>query len=182
MLCGLSSDTAFLRVKCLPSVLLPLVDTTDGRAGSQSDWALWMVSTPTTLCLWCLSERRPLWPGCVCQGLGGQRQVTKVMGSQFKMEGGRSKMEIQRAVYLHHGNQFDCQSHAATVCSAHVPLPHITKGWGVQHLLRCIVGPVVVQTKTQIKGGCGGLHAQPSQWRSFRKAGRCLLTKKKRKS
>lgn len=88
-----------------------------------------------------------------CQGVGGgQRQVTKVMGSKFKMEGGRSKMEIQRAVYLHHGNQFDCQSHAATVCSAHVPLPHITKGRGVQHLLRCIVDPVVVQTKKK-KGG-----------------------------
>lgn len=56
-------------------------------------------------------------------------------------------MEIQIAVYLHHGNQLDCQSHAATVCSAHSPLPHVTKGWGVQHLLRCIVGPVVVQTK-----------------------------------
>lgn len=68
MLCGLSSDTAFLRVRCLPSALLPLADTNDdeGRAGSQSDCALWMVSTPTTLCLWCLRERRPLWPeGCL---------------------------------------------------------------------------------------------------------------------
>lgn len=76
----------------------------------------------------------------------GQRQETKVMGTKFKMEGGRSKMEIQRAVYLQHGNQLDCQSHAATVCGAHSPLPHITLGQGVQHVLRCIVGPVVVRT------------------------------------
>lgn len=74
-------------------------------------------------------------------------------------------MEIQRAVYLHHGNQLDCQSHAATVCSAR----------GVQHLLRCIVSPIVVQ----IKEGVSGLHAQPSQWRSFRNAGCCLLRKRK---
>lgn len=78
-------------------------------------------------------------------------------------------MEIQRAVYLQHGNQLDCQSHAATVCGAHSPLPHVTQGRGVQHVLRCIVGPVVVKTK---KWG-SGLHAQPSQWRSW-----LLLTKK----
>lgn len=87
-------------------------------------------------------------------------------------------MEIQRVVHLHHGNQLDCQSHAATVCSAHLPLPHVSKMRCVQHLLRCIVGPVVVQTKK----GVSGLHAQPSQWRSFRKAGRWLLTKSKLKN
>lgn len=86
-------------------------------------------------------------------------------------------MEIQRVVYLHHGNQLDCQSHAATVCSAHSALPHVTKGQGVQHLLRCIVGPVVVQTKKGRVRGVSGLHAQPSQRRSFRKAGHRLLTK-----
>lgn len=64
-------------------------------------------------------------------------------------------MEIQRAVYLHHGNQLDCQSHATTVCSAHSPLLHYTKRRGVQHLLRCIVGPVVVQTKRG-RGVCVG--------------------------
>lgn len=36
------------------------------------------------------------------------------------------------------------------------------------------MGPVVVKQKR----GVSGLHAQPSQWRSFRKAGRCLLKKK----
>ena len=82
-------------------------------------------------------------------------------------------MEIQRAVHLHH-----VKSHAAAVCGAHSPLLHV-KRRGVQHLLRCIVGPVVVQTKRG--GGCcvSGLHAQPSQWWSFRKAGRCLLTERK---
>lgn len=60
-------------------------------------------------------------------------------------------MEIQRAVYLHHGNQLDCQSHAATVCGAHSPLPHVSNGRGVQHLLRCIVGPVVFQINKQRK-------------------------------
>lgn len=56
---------------------------------------------------------------------GSQRQGTKVKGGgrSFKMEGGRSEMEIQRAVHLHHGNQLDCQSHAATVCSAQSPPP-----------------------------------------------------------
>lgn len=78
-------------------------------------------------------------------GVNARKQ--RSWGSQFKMEGGRSEMEIQRAVYLHHGNQLDCQSHATTVCSAHSPLLHYTKRRGVQHLLRCIVGPVVVQTK-----------------------------------
>lgn len=38
VLCGLSSDTAFLRVRCRPSALLP--GGADGEAGSQSDWAL----------------------------------------------------------------------------------------------------------------------------------------------
>lgn len=69
------------------------------------------------------------------------------MRSQFKMEGGRSEMEIQRAVHLHH-----VKSHAATVCGAHSPLLHV-KRRGVQHLLRCIVGPVVVQTKSVFGGG-----------------------------
>lgn len=85
-------------------------------------------------------------------------------------------MEIQRAVHLHH-----VKSHAATVCGAHSPLLHV-KRRGVQHLLRCIVGPVVVQTKSVFGGGGGrvsGLHAQPSQWGSFRKAGRCWLTERK---
>lgn len=182
MLCGLSSDTAFLRVRCLPSALLPLADTTDGKAGSQSDWALWMVSTPTTLCLWCLSERRPLWPGYVCffAGAGqmsrGQRQETQVMGSQFGMEGGRSKMEIQRAVYLPHGKP----AWLSITCSQCVHIGPQPNRLGVQHILRCIVGPVVVQTEKG--GGVSGLHAQPSQWRSFREAGRCLFMKGKFKS
>lgn len=38
VLCGLSSDTAFLRVRCRPSALLPA--GADGEAGGQSDWAL----------------------------------------------------------------------------------------------------------------------------------------------
>lgn len=87
-------------------------------------------------------------------GGGESTPGNKGHGSKFKMEGGRSKMEIQRAVYLHHGNQLDCQSHAATVCSAHSPLPHVTKGRGVQHLLRCIVGPLFKQKK-----GGGGVVA-----------------------
>lgn len=95
-------------------------------------------------------------------------------GQKVKMEGRRSKMETQRAVHPHHGNQLDCQSHAATVRSAHSPRLHVTKGRGVQRLLRCIVGPVVVKTKRVWWGS--GLHAQPSQWRSLRKAGCCLLT------
>lgn len=38
VLCGLSSDTAFLRVRWRPSALLP--GGADGEAGSQSGWAL----------------------------------------------------------------------------------------------------------------------------------------------
>lgn len=158
MLCGLSSDTAFLRVRCLPSALLPLADRTDGKAGSQSDWALWMVSTPTTLCLWCLSERWPLWPACVCffrrrrldvKG-GVQRQEAQVMGGggfEFGMEGGRSEMEIQRSVFIFTiANQLDCRLHAATVRTINPP-PHFTKRRDVQHTLRCIVGPIVFETQ-----------------------------------
>lgn len=108
---GLSSDTAFLRVRCLPSALLPLAGTIDGRGGSQSDWALWRVSTPTTLCLWCLSGKRALWPGSVPffsrveEGVGGwggavNTRKTEVTGSQFKMDGGRSKMGDSESAFF----------------------------------------------------------------------------------
>lgn len=56
---GLSSDMAFLRVRCLPSLL--------SLAGN-SHWGLWMVSTPTTLCLWYLKERRPFSAGGMVSG------------------------------------------------------------------------------------------------------------------
>lgn len=46
-----------------------------------------------------------------------------VTASQFKMWEGRSKMEIQSAVHLHHGYQLDWKSHAASVCSAQSPFP-----------------------------------------------------------
>lgn len=180
MLCGLSSDTAFLRVRCLPSALLPLADTTDGKAGSQSDWALWMVSTPTTLCLWCLSERWPLWPGCVCFH---RRIRSDVRGSTpgntghavAVWDGRREERDGDSESGLSSPWQTSLTvNHMQPQC-AHSPLLHLTKRRGVQHILRCIVGPVVVQTKK----GVSGLHAQPSQGRSFGKAGRCLFMKRK---
>lgn len=101
-----------------------------------------------------------------CHGVNVRKQRSWGRSSRWK-EGG-ARWRFRERIYLQHGNQLDCQSHAATVCGAQSPLPHVTQGWGVQHLLRCNVGPVVVEKKTE-----GGLHAQPSQWRSFRKAGYC---------
>lgn len=79
-------------------------------------------------------------------------------GRSLRWEEGGARWRFREWVYLHHGNQLDCQSHAATVCGAHSPLLHVTKRRGVQHLLRCIVGPVVVQTKKKWGGDCMHSH------------------------
>lgn len=184
MLCGLSSDTAFLRVRCLPSALLPLADTTDGRAGSQSDWALWMVSTPTTLCLWCLSERRPLWPRCVLffagagqmsGGGGSQRQETKVMGRSSRWKEGGARWRFRERYIFTMATSLTV-NHMQPQCAVHIRPSRMSLRGGV-----CSIywGALWVRElfKQKRGGGGSGLHAQPSQRRSFRKAGLCLLTK-----
>lgn len=178
---GLSSDTAFLRVRCLPSALLPLAGTIDGRGGSQSDWALWRVSTPTTLCLWCLSGKRALWPGSVPffsrveEGVGGwggavNTRKTEVTGSQFKMDGGRSKMGDSESAFFFFFFAFLYPWQPAWLlltCShsllcTFVPLPHVSKGGA-----GCAAS-TEVHCGSSEKRGRWKLHAQPSLWGSFR--------------
>lgn len=110
--CGLSSDMAFLRVRWRPSGI---------SLAGDSDGALWMVSTPTTLCLWCLGSRRPFWAGAIYQPWVGRQEGGEVWigekGTRWRLT--RHNMDT---------TSFYCRSysHAATV--------------RLQRRLRCSVG------------------------------------------
>lgn len=92
-------------------------------------------------------------------------------------DGGRSEMEIQRAVHLHQWqNQLDCQSHAATGCTVAPSFCVVQEAAGCAACteVHCGSGRVCGVSFfflfiSKQKGSVSGLHAQPSQWRSFPK-------------
>lgn len=126
-----------------------------------------MVSTPTTLCRWCLSERRPLWPGwVVCFVLfwfvfsfpvrwGGRSQRRGntghgvgeggrgVAGSPLGMEGGARWRFRERFIFTN-GKTSLTVNHMQPQCAQLPPPSALCKRQqGAQRALRCIVGPVV---------------------------------------